>query len=494
MLPPVTTLLRGANYLHFPLVNQPKADENVITFHQSIEILNLQLCDQNDALFSVHSSQIAPNKICYTQDKVSPYQKCGIRQEFEITPQIQNTNTTIIRKHHSFSPEEDSLLKHYIEQFGKKNWHIISMCMGNRTPRECKDRWNSFCSNIFLSFCMDLITSQIRPSVLITWSDYYDSPFIESPTLQNETFTQENKSFTLNDKYVWVRNCFFSRIAHEGSGGGIFYDQVDAKFLIEYSSFSQCSISGSHCKGACIFIDKPDSVISHTFCNNCSSVNMASFAAVIGNSKNDLHELSISNCKSNTYATANELGFIDVTNINISYNTASFFSGPAFQPTILNSTIDAGVLVRFSTYIENNSTQTGCFAFVYGGSGMDVVNKIIVENSNFVNNKGPGTFYISGYGKLSHVCFMMNDDPLFFLDTNSKIELFDCSSDSLNQTGSGTIIQSSSLTPSICHIFISTEESNVYTVLPCEYFLSPCFIDLYRLFHYFSILFVLSKN
>ena len=144
MLPPVTTLLRGANYLHFPLVNQPKADENVITFHQSIEILNLQLCDQNDALFSVHSSQIAPNKICYTQDKVSPYQKCGIRQEFEITPQIQNTNTTIIRKHHSFSPEEDSLLKHYIEQFGKKNWHIISMCMGNRTPRECKDRWNSF--------------------------------------------------------------------------------------------------------------------------------------------------------------------------------------------------------------------------------------------------------------------------------------------------------------------------------------------------------------
>jgi len=43
-----------------------------------------------------------------------------------------------------FSPEEDKILTSLVKQYGKKSWCIISQMIGDRTPRQCRERWKNY--------------------------------------------------------------------------------------------------------------------------------------------------------------------------------------------------------------------------------------------------------------------------------------------------------------------------------------------------------------
>jgi hypothetical protein len=45
-----------------------------------------------------------------------------------------------------FRQEEDAILIHLVGAFGVHNWKHIAMHMINRTPRQCRDRWQCYLS------------------------------------------------------------------------------------------------------------------------------------------------------------------------------------------------------------------------------------------------------------------------------------------------------------------------------------------------------------
>ena len=45
-----------------------------------------------------------------------------------------------------FTEKEDQLLRTAVLKYGTLSWNIISKLFGNRTPRQCRDRWNNYLS------------------------------------------------------------------------------------------------------------------------------------------------------------------------------------------------------------------------------------------------------------------------------------------------------------------------------------------------------------
>lgn len=45
-----------------------------------------------------------------------------------------------------FSFEEDKMLKKAVSDIGENNWDKVSKLIPNRTPRQCRDRWNKYLS------------------------------------------------------------------------------------------------------------------------------------------------------------------------------------------------------------------------------------------------------------------------------------------------------------------------------------------------------------
>lgn len=43
-----------------------------------------------------------------------------------------------------FTKEEDAKLKRVVEDLGEDNWEQVAERMGNRTVRQCRDRWNNY--------------------------------------------------------------------------------------------------------------------------------------------------------------------------------------------------------------------------------------------------------------------------------------------------------------------------------------------------------------
>ncbi|KAH0789841.1 Myb-like DNA-binding domain containing protein [Histomonas meleagridis] len=56
--------------------------------------------------------------------------------------------STTPKKNHrnQFTPTEDVLLKLIISQIGTSNWQAVAQRIGNRTARQCRDRWNHYLS------------------------------------------------------------------------------------------------------------------------------------------------------------------------------------------------------------------------------------------------------------------------------------------------------------------------------------------------------------
>ena len=45
-----------------------------------------------------------------------------------------------------FSSEEDSLLTSLVNVFGTESWYKVSIHLKNRTPRQCRERWEKYLS------------------------------------------------------------------------------------------------------------------------------------------------------------------------------------------------------------------------------------------------------------------------------------------------------------------------------------------------------------
>lgn len=52
--------------------------------------------------------------------------------------------TSMKKKRTIFTKEEDKRLMKAVEDFGDGNWRVIAFCVGNRTSRQCHDRWSKF--------------------------------------------------------------------------------------------------------------------------------------------------------------------------------------------------------------------------------------------------------------------------------------------------------------------------------------------------------------
>ena len=58
----------------------------------------------------------------------------------------QNMNQASPMLRNKFTPDEDKLLKYYVNLLGTKSWKQISYLMPNRTMRQCRERWKYFLS------------------------------------------------------------------------------------------------------------------------------------------------------------------------------------------------------------------------------------------------------------------------------------------------------------------------------------------------------------
>ena len=148
--------------------------------------------------------------------------------------------------------------------------------------------------NIFHSFFFG--------KVLKEWSDFYKSSF-PSPTLFNLSFSENEQQIAKNINEFWVCSCFFNKITSTSNGGAIQINLDDGSSLIEFSTFSQCSITGDRLLGGAIHIAYLNSVLFHVCGYNCSSSCDEGFSnihSILNNNKmlNSAIECSIAHCKS----------------------------------------------------------------------------------------------------------------------------------------------------------------------------------------------------
>ena len=45
-----------------------------------------------------------------------------------------------------FTPEDDTRLAYFVNRLGLNKWFEVSICMGNKTTRQCRERWKTYLS------------------------------------------------------------------------------------------------------------------------------------------------------------------------------------------------------------------------------------------------------------------------------------------------------------------------------------------------------------
>ena len=69
-----------------------------------------------------------------------------------LLPNGESPDHTMLGWKCKFTKEEDDKLKNLVENYPKLSWKDISVMMGSRTPRQCRERWqNALCNKIVKS-------------------------------------------------------------------------------------------------------------------------------------------------------------------------------------------------------------------------------------------------------------------------------------------------------------------------------------------------------
>ena len=276
--------------------------------------------------------------------------------------------------------------------------------------------------------------------VFSTWSSFFGQG-LDSPTIANKTFYQLNEPYTPEELEIWVFNCFFLDISHQGQGAALFYNQ-SGKILVESCTFVTCSVTGYDATGASIYVQNADCALNQVCGLHCNTDKDASFSYVVnqGKTHNYIQQTSVALCFASYYNTMQHwYGYIKVKSLNSSYNKASERPGLECAPNVL---IDVyGTSISASSFANNTSTQ---YCVVLSNAYNSNCQHGI-KNTNIIDNRGKSTILSMGITTLMKSSVMNNDDPQFhtYHSEGSIFILIECSVDNITEEGPGSVDSSS---------------------------------------------------
>ena len=223
----------------------------------------------------------------------------------------------------------------------------------------------------------------------------------------------------------YVVNCYFYSITYSGNGAAIYLSKSGVHFLVEFSTFVECSATGSFSYGGGIYIGYADFAMNHVCAIECKSSYYYSFTLVTnsGRTVNSIHHSSIAECVAqSSYTIHHSYGYIDIQSVNLSHNIANSYSALYCEPTSTNGRY--GTSIRYSTFTDNLASSQYCVYLSYRQS-----NKYMMSNSNIIRNRGDRTICTSGYTDMVNCCIMRNTGNYVFDTHYGGFTLTNCSVD-----------------------------------------------------------------
>ena len=223
------------------------------------------------------------------------------------------------------------------------------------------------------------------------WHEFYP-PNVTPPSTENNNFFNYSRYENLRNEQaisflsdLYVLNCYFSSITYSNHGAAISLSARNSHFLVEFSTFFECSTTGIYSPGGGLYIDYADFAMNHVCAIECSSSSDYSFTDVTnsGRTVNSIYHSSIAYCfAKNYYTMGHNFGYIDIQSVNLSHNTAVEDSALTCWPSSTKD--DIGTCISYSSFADNNATSQDC---IYLGSGGVNVHKI--HESNVIYNTQP---------------------------------------------------------------------------------------------------------
>ena len=216
------------------------------------------------------------------------------------------------------------------------------------------------------------------------WSDFYQTPhentnFFNKKLYENLTYCPLSLS---SDSYVV--NCYFKLITFSGYGAVISLNKENAQFLIEFSTFVECSTTGSDSMGGVLCILSADFAMNHVCGIKCKSSNSFSFSFVFlpGRTVNSIHHSSVGYCfAQKLYTMCHGYGYVEIQSLNLSHNKADSYSAIGCGSSSTKDKI--GSSISYSSFADNNATSQSCIWFDRTSSS---VGEYIMSNSNLIRN------------------------------------------------------------------------------------------------------------
>ena len=327
-------------------------------------------------------------------------------------------------------------------------------------------------------------------TTLHEWFDFYKNNQPSQENIYHDTyFTNKTGKETdplrlslENDSYVI--DCYFYSIKYPGNGAAI-YLSGNVRFLVEFSTFVECSTTGSNSRGGGLYIQFADFAMNHVCAIECKSSSYCSFAFVPSTTSrtvNSIHHSSISYCfAGGHYTMLLAYGYIDIQLVNLSHNTASSYSAITCGPSSLKD--DIGTCIRYSSFANNNATSQTCISFSNRGA-----NTYKMHESNVISNLQPkNTIGTIGILTIQHSTILKNKGSPVFA---GSIKLVKCSvSDDQYESASNINIYEVSVNSFINILsFISTgdcvKKFDHNKIITCENFIPIRRDSFIRLFKY----------
>lgn len=57
---------------------------------------------------------------------------------------MNSSRATCTKSKDKFTPEDDKKLLYYVSKLGTDKWFEVSLCMGNKTTRQCRERYKTY--------------------------------------------------------------------------------------------------------------------------------------------------------------------------------------------------------------------------------------------------------------------------------------------------------------------------------------------------------------
>ena len=185
-----------------------------------------------------------------------------------------------------------------------------------------------------------------------------------------------------------------NEITYSGDGAAISIIQSNVHFLVEFSTFVECSTTESSSRGGVLYIIYSDFALNHVCAIKCNSSNSYSFTYVdySGRAVNSIHQSSIANCFSkHDYTLYHAHGKIDIKSVNLSHNKVNRYSALTCVPSSTKNNDDKiGTNIRYSSFADNIASLSICIYLNYISGSDDAVEHLI-RNTNIIRNPSKTT-------------------------------------------------------------------------------------------------------